>query len=143
MRSIPRLLVLGLALLAAGCSRTPDEERIRTAIVAMETAVEGRSPRDFMTHVADDFVGRDSSFDRAGLHNLLRAQFLRNQNVGVLIGPIDVTLQPPRATARMNVTLTGGAGGLLPERGAVYAVETGWKQTDGEWVLLSASWEPL
>jgi hypothetical protein len=141
MKTILRLFVFGSMLLAAGCSRTSDEQRIRDAIAAMETAVEERSPRDFMARVADDFVGRDSSFDRAGLHNLLRAQFLRNQAIGVLIGPIDVTLQPPRATARMGVTLTGGAGGLLPERGAVYTVETGWKQIDGEWMLLSATWE--
>jgi hypothetical protein len=141
MRTFLRLLVFCAALLAVACSRTPDEQRIREAIAAMEAAVEARDPRDFMAHVADDFVGRDSSIDRAGLHNLLRAQFLRNQAVDVLIGPIDVTLQPPRATARMSVTLTGGSGGLLPERGAIYEVETGWRQVDGEWLCLSAHWE--
>lgn len=140
MRTLLSLLMFCATLLVAACGRTPDEQRIREAIAAMEAAVEARNPRDFMAHVADDFVGSDSGFDRAGLHNLLRAQFLRNQAVGVLIGPVDVTLQPPRATARMSVTLTGGSGGLLPERGAIYAVETGWKQVDGEWLCLSASW---
>lgn len=141
MRSPLRMLIFCAVLLATACSRTPDEQRIREAIAAMKTAVEARNPRDFMAYVADDFVGRDGGFDRASLHNLLRAQFLRNQSIGVLIGPIDVTLQPPRATARMSVTLTGGAGGLLPERGAIYEVETGWKQVDGEWRCLSARWE--
>ena len=67
MRPIPRLLALCAAALIAACSRTPDEQRIRDAIAAMETAVEERNPRDFMAHVADDFVGRDSSIDRATL----------------------------------------------------------------------------
>ncbi len=131
---------LALLLLAA-CSRTPDETRIRNAITAMESAVETRNPRDFMAYVTEDFIGQDSSFDRAALHNLLRAQFLRNEAVAVLTGPIDVTLQGGRATASMTVTLTGGSGGLLPERGAIYDVETGWKKVDGDWRCLSVRWQ--
>jgi len=129
-----------LALFLAACSRTPDETRIREAIAAMETAVESRNPRDFMSHVAEDFAGQEAGFDRPALHNLLRAQFLRNEAIGVLIGPIEVAVQAPRATATMTVTLTGGAGGLIPERGAIYEVETGWKQSGGEWVCISANW---
>ncbi|MBL8298775.1 MAG: nuclear transport factor 2 family protein [Rhodanobacteraceae bacterium] len=141
MRTLLRLLPIAVSLLLSACNRAPDEQRIREAVTAMEAAVEARNPRDFMVHVADDFVGRDSGFDRTSLHNLLRAQFLRNQAVGVVIGPIDVVLQPPRATARMSVTLSGSTGGLLPERGAIYSVETGWKLVDGQWRCLSASWE--
>jgi hypothetical protein len=129
-----------LAFTLAACSRTPDETRIRETIAAMETAVESRNPRDFMAHVAEDFAGQDSGFDRPALHNLLRAQFLRNESVGVLIGPIEVVLQQPRATARMTVTLSGGAGGLVPERGAIYEVETGWKRDGGDWRVISATW---
>lgn len=140
MQPIARWLAFCAALLLAACSRTPDEQRIRETIAAMEEAAQTRNPRDFMEHVAEDFVGRDSGFDRAALHNLLRAQFLRNEKVGVLIGPVEVILQSPRATARMSVTLTGGAGGLIPERGAIYEVETGWKQAGGDWQLLSADW---
>lgn len=132
--------VLALLLLAA-CSRTPDETRIRNAIAAMENAVETRNPRDFMAHVTEDFIGQDSGFDRAALHNLLRAQFLRNESVAVLTGPVDVVVQGDRATASMTVTLTGGSGGLLPERGAIYQVDTGWKQVDGDWRCLSARWQ--
>ncbi|WP_257384876.1 nuclear transport factor 2 family protein [Tahibacter caeni] len=133
--------VLALLLLLAACSRTPDETRIRDAIAAMESAVETRNPRDFMANVTEDFAGQDSSFDRNALHNLLRAQFLRNDSVSVLIGPIDVAVQGDRATASMTVTLAGGAGGLLPERGAIYEVETGWKKVGGDWRCLSARWQ--
>ena len=49
----------------------------------MESALETRNPRDFMAHVAEDFAGQEAGFDRPSLHNLLRAQFLRNQSVSV------------------------------------------------------------
>lgn len=132
-------LLLALFVLLAGCSRTPDEARIRAAIAAMETAVEQRQPRDFMAHVADDFAGQDGAMDRTAVHNLLRAQFLRNAAVNVLTGPIEVTLHDERANARLSVTLTGGSG-LLPERGALYDLDTGWKRAGGDWQLISAQW---
>ena len=46
------------------------------------------------------------------------------------------------AIARFSVLATGGSGGLLPESGQVYQVETGWRLIDGEWMLINASWTP-
>lgn len=132
--------LLALLLFAAGCSRTPDETQIREAIAAMEHAVEQRQPREFMAFVAEDFTGSEGSLDRAGMHNLLRAQLLGNQDIGVLLGPIEVTLTGERAVAKVSATLTGGSGGWLPERGAVYEFDTGWKKVGGEWRCISANW---
>lgn len=140
-RMRPILLALLLSVLLAGCSRPPDEDRIRAAIAVMEQAAEQREPRAFMEQIDADFVGGEASFDRTALHNLLRGQFLRNEGINVLLGPIDVGLQGDRATAKVTATLTGGSGGWLPERGAVYDIETGWKRVGGEWRCISASWQ--
>lgn len=140
MRCLPRLLCLAFVLCAAACSRTPDEQRIRQTIAAMQQAMEQREPRAFMAHVADDFVGNDAAFDREALHNLLRAEVLRNDSIGVTLGPIEIELQDDRATARLTATITGGAGGLLPERGAVYAIRSGWRRSGRDWVCFSAQW---
>jgi ketosteroid isomerase-like protein len=135
------LLVPIIALLLAGCHRTPDEQRIRDAVAAMQAAVEARDPRGFMRHVSADFTGNDGQADRDGLHNLLRAQVLRNESVGVTLGPIDVDLQGDRATVGVTVTLTGGSGGLLPEHGSIYSIVSGWKREGGEWKCFNATWK--
>jgi ketosteroid isomerase-like protein len=135
------LLVPIIALLLAGCHRTPDEQRIRDAVAAMQAAVEARDPRGFMRHVSADFTGNDGQADRDGLHNLLRAQVLRNESVGVTLGPIDVDLQGDRATVGVTVTLTGGSGGLLPEHGSIYSIVSGWKREGGEWKCFNAAWK--
>ena len=116
------LVLLGAAL--GSCSRPPAEQQIRAAIAAMQAAVEAREPRRFLDHVSTDFSGNDARVDREGLHNLLRAAVLRNERIGVTLGPIDVQVQGDRGRADMSVTLTGSAGGLIPERGAVYAVRS-------------------
>jgi hypothetical protein len=140
MRLIAACLLLSVLALSA-CSRTSDEERIRQTMVAMQKAMEERSPRAFMAHVGDDFVGNEAAFDKAALFNLLRVEVLRNDNVGVMLGPIDIELQGDRATAHVMATLTGGSGGLLLEHGAVYDITSGWKRQGREWVCISGRWE--
>lgn len=129
-----------LLLLLAACSSTPAEQRLRETIDAMELAAVEHRPADFMQSVAADFIG-DGHLDRAAMHNLLRAQLLRNQHVGVTRGPLDIQLQGDRATVRFNLILTGGAGGLLPERAQGYDITSGWREEDGEWRLFLVEWE--
>ena len=125
----------------AGCSRTPDDQRIRASIKAMQEAIEGHSPRDFLAFVTPDFTGNDNSIDRDGLGNLLRVEVLRNDVVGVGLGPIDVELDGDRATVNVVATITGGKGGLFPEHGAIYSITSGWRRDGKEWRCYAATWE--
>ncbi len=135
-------IFLGCALIGlGGCHRTPDEQRIRNAIGAMAQALEHGQPRDFMAYVADDFTGNDGNFDRAGVHNLLRAEVLRNDKISVTLGPIDIELQGDRAAVHNTATFTGGAGGFVPERGAVYTFTSGWKREGSKWLCYNATWQ--
>src|SRR5450432_2087341 len=131
MRSIA--IALLTVILFAACSRTPEEQRIRNAITAMQKAAQTHQPRDFMTYVSADFAGEEGAVDREGLANILRVEVLRNDEVGVILGPIDVQMQGSRATVHVTVTLTGGSGGLLPEHGAIYAITSGWKKDGSDW----------
>jgi hypothetical protein len=139
-------LVYGATLLAAllllgGCSREPAEVRLRDTIDRMQAAAIERRPADFIQHVADDFVG-SGGMDRAALHNLVRVQLLRNASIGATLGPLETKLQEGRAEVRFTLVLTGGSGGLLPERAQGYAVTSGWREVDGEWQLFLAEWQP-
>jgi hypothetical protein len=93
-----------------------------------------------MEGVAEDFIG-SGNIDRAALHNLIRAQVLRNASITATRGPTTVTLQGERAVVNFDVVVTGGAGGLIPERAQSYAIESGWREIDGEWVVYSAQWK--
>ena len=133
-------LWMALALLAA-CSKPPAEERLRARIGAMQEAIAQRKVADFMEGVAPDFIG-SGNVDRAALHNLVRLQVMRNAAIGATLGPIEVELQGERAKVSFDVVLTGGSGGLLPERAQAYAIESGWREDGGEWVVFTAEWEP-
>ena len=135
------LVMLLLAL--AACSRSDDETRLREALGRMETAVEERRPGDFVDVLAEDFTGADGTLDRAGLHNLLRAQVLRHAQIDVVLAAPDIQIQGDRATVAVTATLSGGAGGWLPDRGAVYAITSGWRREDGQWRCVNAQWRQV
>ena len=127
------LCLLPIAVVLSACSRKPDEQRIRETIAAMQTAMETRQPRDFMAHIASDFTGNEGSVDREGLHNVLRGVALQNEKLGVTLGPITIELRGDRATADLIATFTGGSGGMLPERGAVYSIHSAWRREGSDW----------
>jgi hypothetical protein len=143
VRSAIAIGMATLLLAAVGCSRTPDDQRIRAAITSMQKAIEEKRPRDFMEYVAADFTGNDGSVDREGLANLLRVEALRNEIIGVVVGPADVELAGDRAVVRLTATFTGGSGGLrglLPERASIYAIVSGWKRDGKAWRCYNATW---
>lgn len=139
-RAVPAL-VMTLCIVLAGCQRTPPEQRLRDSIAGMQAAVEQRDAGAIGDALATDFVGPDS-LDRDGARRMAQLMFLRHNQVGMTLGPLDVQLKGEYATVRFAATLTGGSGQLLPDSANVYNVETGWREVDGEWRLINASWTP-
>jgi len=129
-----------LVLLSAGCSRTPPEEALRSTIAAMEAAAEARDADALAEHVAEDFVG-PGGMDRDRFRRTAALLWLRSREIGVALGPLDVEVTGEHARVRFTAATRGGAG-VLPDEANVYAVDTAWRVEDGDWVLISAAWEP-
>ncbi len=135
-------VLAALLAIAGGCSRTPPEEAVRDRIEVLQAAVDARDAGAVEDVLAADFIGNDG-LDRQGARRLAAGMFLQFRDVSAKLGPATVEMRGERdAVANFSVLATGGSGGLLPESGQVYEVETGWRLVDGDWVLLSASWEP-
>jgi len=136
------IIVIALSLLLGGCGRNDPEQAVRKQVEAMQTAIDARDAGDIDALLADDFIGNEG-MDRRGVRQLAAAVFLRHRDVAAKVGPVNVELRGNNdAIARFSVLATGGSGGLLPDSGQVYQVETGWRLVDGQWKLLNASWTP-
>ena len=133
-------VVIGLLLVVlAGCARTPPEQALRDAMSGLQVAIEARDATAVHALLADDFIGPEG-LDREGARRLAQGMFLRYRGVGATMGPLDIVLQDKHAQIRFDAVVTGGSGGLLPESGQAYAVETGWRMEDGQWRLVNAQW---
>ena len=134
-------LVLGVAVLATGCTRTPPEEALRGTVADMQQHIAARDASALHALIDEDFAGPEG-MDRRGARQLATGMLLRYRNVGVTAGPLEVALQgDDRATVRTRVLLTGGSGAVLPDSARAYRVESAWRRRGDDWRLLSLRWE--
>lgn len=132
--------VLAMLALAAGCHRESGEQALRRDVAALQAAIESRDAGGVAQFLARDFVGNDG-LDRDGARRLAAMYFMRNAEIGVVSGPLDLQLLDDHATIRTTVVLTGGSGGRLPDAGGVHAVVSGWRLENGDWRMTSLSWD--
>ena len=141
-QGIGRLACIGLLLVVSACSRSDPEQAVRAQVDALQQAIDARDAGAVEDLLAEDFIGNEG-MDRRGAKQLAAGVFLRHREIDARLGPVTVDLRGEReAIARFSVLATGGSGGLLPEQGQVYQVQTGWRLQDGDWKLLNASWTP-
>ena len=128
-----------LLLLMVGCHHEPPEQALRSTISRMQAAAEAHDTDALFGSIADDFAGSDG-MDRTAFRRYVTFMGMRNQKIGVQLGPLDVKLFGDRATVSFTAAISGGAG-WMPEHAQVYQVDTGWRLDGGDWKLISAKWK--
>ena len=140
-RIFGRLAVLTVVL-AAACAKPPAEQQLRDTISGMGEAIEAGDVGDFLKGVAVDFSGNEGQYDRRQLHAMLRGITMRHRDIGVALGPLDVTMHgDDRAVVKVNAVVTGQSGGLTPDASRRIHIDSGWRLDNGEWRCISASWQ--
>ena len=134
------LVLVVLALAACGPTGTV-EEQVKERISAMEAAGEAGERGTFMGFVAEDFEAQRGTMTRDDFRGYMFLQFNQRRRIHAQLFPITVEPQGPNlATARFNVLVTGG-GGLIPDEGELFSVQTTWILEGGDWMLWRADWE--
>lgn len=133
-------LLLFLCASLNGCSKPAPEQALRDSIGKMQQAAIEKDAGELFGFFADDFSGTNG-MDRDNFRRYVQLIWLQNKDIGVQMGPLDVKLMEDRATVNFTVALSGGQG-VLPDRGQIYQVQTGWRQEGEDWRLISATWKP-
>ncbi len=97
-------LCVAVIFLAACGSRSSDEEQVRALLDAAEAAAEARDTRDVLEVIASDYSD-SQGFDRAQLQGFLRAYFLANPRVEILLTVQDLEF-PVEGLGRARVGIT-------------------------------------
>lgn len=126
-------------MLTVACSRSDPEKELRAGISQLTQAIEQQRVGDAMDSVADDFTRESGAFGKQDARRLLAAAMLRNQKIQVSAVVTDLRIEGKRATVKLRVLATGGAG-LLPERGQTWDFDTAWRHEDGRWKVYNAEW---
>lgn len=139
-----RIAAIIVLLLLTGCGeRLTVEQQVIQTIRSMEDRIESRERRAFMAHVAEDFSAQDGRMNREQVRALVVFQLNRYERLQARLFPISVMeTGAGTAEAQFRALVTGGPN-WIPDSGQVYDFETGWRQEGGEWLLVSANWEPV
>lgn len=139
MRAIAAGVLVAVALSGSGCSRSDPEQELRSTIAAMARAVESREPSTFLDAVTDDFARESGAFGKLDARRVLAGAYMRNEKITVSAVVTEVRIDGDRASARVKVFATGGAG-LLPERGQTWDFDSAWRREKGRWKVFNAEW---
>ena len=139
-----KLCLAMVVLLVSACSEELSvEQQIIATLRAMEYAAEDGDHFEFISHVADTFRGQQESMSRQDFHRFMIFQINQHRRLQGQFFPIFVTeTGEATATANFKILVTGG-GGLVPDRGRMFQVETGWVRDGGDWLLDEANWKAL
>lgn len=125
-------------MVLSACAAPPDEAALRARIDGLQAAIESRDA-EILLDAVDPGFGGPNGMDRDGLRRYATLMLLRQQNVGVVIGPVEVEIHGDRAAARFDAVVTG-TNRFLPEGVQARRVETVWRRDGGDWVLVNADW---
>lgn len=128
-------------VLLSACSSAPPEQAVRAQLTALQAAIDARDAGALEDLLDDEFIGNDG-MNRRAVRQLAGGIFLRYRDVSAKLGPVNVELRGnDEAIARFSVLATAGSGGLLPDDGQVFNVETGWRRSGRTWKLVNAGWK--
>lgn len=133
-----------LLVLLVACGRELSvEQQVIATLRNMELAAEQGEHFEFMDYIADSFKSQQGSMDRREFHRFMIFQINQNRRLQAQFLPIFVKeTGENRASANFKILVTGG-GGLLPERGQLFEVDTAWIRADDDWLLDNANWKPV
>jgi hypothetical protein len=134
---------LASLLLVACGGKLSVEQQVIATLRNMEVAAENGEHFEFIGYVADTFKGQQGTMDRREFHRFMIFQINQHRRLLAQFFPIRVQeTGEDLASAYFQLLVTGG-GGLLPENGQIFEVETRWILDDGDWMLNYADWEPV
>ena len=142
MRTAISVFLAVLLLAACGEELSIDQQIIAT-IRNMETAAEEGEHFEFISYVTDSFRAQQGTMDRREFHRFMIFQINQNRRLQAQFFPIYVKeTGEDMASAHFRILVTGG-GGLLPDRGQLFDVETHWLRDGSDWKLDKADWKAV
>lgn len=139
------VIVLLLPLLAGGCPKETEEDRVKQVITSVQKAAEEKKVNAVLDHIAKNYLDPQGN-DYNGIKGLLAFYFFRHQKVSVYMPNIDIVVTGQTAKALFQAVLTGrgtgeSAGGILPEALGAYNFEVILNKAGDNWIVTSAKWE--
>ena len=139
------VLVAVVAVLAPGCSRQTEEDKVKKVITDAQAAAEEKEIRKIVNALADTYSD-PRGFNREDVRRVLLGYFLGHPKITVYLTYLRASVDGASARAAFQAVLTGGKktgspADVIPESLGVYRFDVSLNKISGDWKVTSASWE--
>lgn len=139
------ILVLIFLIGHGSCRRPTEEDRIKKVVSDIEDAAERKDIKALLGHISRSYKDANGR-GYEDIKGLLVMYFFRHQRVSVYVTDLDVRVSNNTAEVSFDAVLSGAKdlqtpADILPEALGVYAFKAAFVKDDGEWKVMSASWE--
>lgn len=146
MRRIAPLVVLAGLVLAPGCKKKTDEDRIREVFADISESAADGDINGVLIHVADDYVGPRNT-DKKMVKQLLIREMLQGRRIRIKRRhmKIEVAEGHTTATATFDALLTRASTkqGVLPQDVGTWRFDASLEKRDGQWLITKGDYQPI
>jgi len=141
------VLLAVAAVLAFGCSREAEEDKVKKIITDAQAAAEEKEIRKIVNALADTYSD-PRGFNREGIRRVLLGYFLGHPKITVYLTYLRVSVGGASARASFQAVLTSGKktgspADVIPESLGVYRFDVSLSKISGDWKVTSATWERI
>lgn len=139
------ILLTFVVVLAVGCHKDTEEEKVKKIIVAVQTAAEQKDIKKIINSLSKNYKD-PQGYDYETIKGMLLGYFFRHQKIHVYLTNIEIAIEDGLAKAVFQAVLSGGnktesVSDILPEQLGMYSFEVVLKKEPDEWKVSSAKWE--
>ncbi len=147
IRGVIFMALSGLLLSFPGCQKKTEEDRVKEVIADIQKAGQEKDIRKIIGHLSRNYSDSQGN-DYNSIKGLLLAYFFRHQRIHIFIPAVKVTVEDSAAKVAFETVFSGGGAtgspsGIFPDAVSMYAFDVSMKKEDGEWMVLSARWNPV
>ena len=140
-RAITLLCAVWLA--ACGDAAQGPEAQLRQWVTDSQSLIEEKQRRQLLARISPSYTG-SKGYSRDDLNKMLRAYFLRQNNITLLVSIEDLQIYGETAAeVNLNVGMAGTNDGLLGISADAYRFELELQKQGDDWMLISARWGAL
>lgn len=145
MRRVVAIILFFVVLVAFGCQRENEQNRVKKVITEIQAAGEVKDVRKIINHLSKTYSD-PQGYNYEGIRGLLLGYFFRYPKISVYISNLIISVEDTSARAEFQTVLTSGEktgsiADVIPNSLGVWDFDVTLKKESNDWKVTSAKWE--
>ena len=141
------LLIFVIMLIAFGCHKETEQDKIKKVITEIQTAAEKKDIKKIVNNIAKTY-NDPQGYNYEKIKGLLIGYFLQYPKISAYITNLEISVENTSAEAVFQTVLTSGnktgsASDVIPQSLGVWDFDVSLKKESNGWKVTSAKWEQV